>query len=831
MPAEIQKSEIPRLSRFRENFLPLCTLLRKEWTSFFASPMGWITLSIWLIALGMMLWIFPGEYNILDGGYATLRPFFGLAPILMILIVPALTMRSYAEERKSGTMEVLTSHPISPRLILTAKFLSAWGIMALAVALTLLYIITLNLIAVQGLDGGEVAGGYIGLCLLLGAFVGIGLFSSSLTDNQLTAYLLGAFLSFTLFFGFSLIASLAQSGELYTGWEQLGMLARFDPMTHGIIAFWDAFYILLVTLFFLTLTYWKQFPQRKVLKLLQLISLPLILGVCSLLSSNYVLRWDLTVDKRYTLSPHTEHLLRTLDQPVEVILYLNGSLNPGFHRLRNATVDLLAEMAGHAHKGMHLTLADPSHASDPELREQRYQTLAQRGITGISVNERDGEGKTTAQVIFPWAEVIYEDDTIPVPLLRRNAMLTPQEVLNQSSAVLEYGFTDALRVLTIKEPRRIAFTEGHGELTETSLYEAFNTLSRYYQIDRGPLGTDPSALALYRAIVIADPQTPFSEAEKFALDQYLMQGGNLYILTGGTSFNPDEFALTGEAATLKRALNLDDLLFTYGIRIEPALVQDLQCTAITLSATTAGAKDGQTTTLPWFFAPLLLPQSHPLTTTISPIRSEYVSPLTFVNKHPGIQKQVLFTTSDHSHLLPVPEKVSLRYVEMPATEEYFNQPPQPVIALLEGELPSAFLHRLLPEGAQELPQGRIGKSRDSRLLVSGTASIVTNEWEGSGHNTRPLPLGYDRHSHAQLGNEDFLVQSISYLMGDDQWISLRNRSQEMRLLSRDAITLQRATWQIVNVGAPIALLFILLSAFRLCRNKKIQGSMRQINRK
>ncbi len=807
-----------------QNLKVTSTLLRKELTTFLVSSMGMITLSLWLLSLGLMLWVFAGDYNILDGGYATLRPLFELAPVLMILIVPAVTMRSFAEERRSGTLEVLASHPVSASQIFRAKYYASWLVMAIGLVLTFIYIVTLNLISLQGVDAGEIAGGYIGLFFLLSIFVSIGLFSSSWTRNQVSAYLSGVFLSFLFYYGFSLIASLTQEGIVYARWEKLGIMAQYESMTHGVIYLDGILYILFLSLLFRELVLCKlqrnHYFRRKWKKMPWFLLLIFLLNI---LAANYLVRWDLTENKRYTLSEPTRHSLMRLDSQPEVILYLNGSLDPDFNRLRSATLDLLAEMVGYARKGIRVTLVNPSESPDAQIREQRYFDLSERGITGLSVNRRDASGKVTTQVVFPWVEMVYQGDTIPIPLLRQDAFRSPREMIQASYGELEYGFADALRIMSPYAPQRIAFIEGHGELDEPELYETFNILSRYYEIDRGELGEDPSALTAYNALVIADPKTPFSETEKFTLDQYIMSGGNVFFLMRGTHFNLYEFDLTGESPTLKQELNLDDLLFTYGARIEPVTLQDLQCTSITLTASPAasGTEGGQTTTLPWFFAPLLLPEAtHPLTTSLSPLKSEYVSPVTLVNPHPEVRKNVLFTTSENTHSLPVPEQISLRYVEMPATEDYFNEPRQPVIVLLEGKIPSAYANRLTPPENRELPGGRLVQSPGSRLLIAGTGSILMNEWEGSGRNVRPVPLGYDRNSRTLLGNELFLVQSVSYLMGDEKWLGLRGRVSPMRLLNAEAQTVRRVYWQVWNVGAPLALLFVFLFLFRWHRAKR-----------
>lgn len=229
-------------------------LIRKEIAGFFSSAMGYVILFVWLLAVSLMLWFFAGEYNLPDGGYATLRPFFSLAPVLFLLLVPATTMRMFAEEKRMGTLELLFSRPIKISTIVISKFWSAWLLMVIALLPTLLYVISLSLLSMAGIDWGEIIGGYCGLFCLLATFVSIGLFTSSLTSNQLIAFLLAALLSFAAFYGFELIASLTTNGSLHNSWVQLGIQAHYQSMSRGVIDTRDLFYFASVTLFFVYLT-------------------------------------------------------------------------------------------------------------------------------------------------------------------------------------------------------------------------------------------------------------------------------------------------------------------------------------------------------------------------------------------------------------------------------------------------------------------------------------------------------------------------------------------------------------------------------------------------
>lgn len=781
-------------------------LFKKESGSLSIASGGWVVLLLWIAGNACMLWIFDGTYNLLDGGNATLRPFFQLAPLLLLFLVPALTMRAYAEERKSGTWELLNTHPVSPFLLLFAKFRAALCSCAVLLLYSLPQLALLLWLSPHGMDGGEIAGGYTGLLLLCAAFCSIGLFASSCTKNPAIAYLAGLALCFLAYFGCALLASLFSSGALHEAWESIGMQARYEPMARGMVTSDACVYFLSATALFLTLLLVRTGRGGKRLKR----KLPWAIAgliVLNLLATRFTFRMDLTADKRHTLSSTTLELLASLPQPIEVTLYLNGKLNPQFHSLRSATIDLLTEMANSTRHGIKLTLNDPNLASGPEERAAQIEELGKRGIAPLSVNERDARsGQTLAQIIFPWAEVVYDGDTVPVPLLRRDVLKSSSEVLHQSKAELEYGFSDALRVLSIGQPDRIAFVEGHGEMAEPELYQAYNALSRYFQVERGPLEGSADLLAPYKALVIAAPQKPFTEAEKFLLDQYLMQGGSVLLLSNGAEFQEELFDATGSSPTAKRELNLDDWLFHYGLRIEPALIQDMQCTPIELASTI----DRSTTTLPWFFAPLLLPTSHPITAQIAPVRSEYVSPVTLLSPKEGIRQSVLLTTSANSHTLQVPEQVSLRYVDMPASTRYFHEQPQVVAALVEGRFSSAWQHRPLPDGADAGETGRLDETppgKTARLIVASSGSLIRGDWRGSGHNAYPLPLGYEPASKTTLGNEDFLIQCMTYLTRHDQWLTLRGRTLLQRPLDPAATSSgERAFWQGMASVLPLLLL-------------------------
>lgn len=786
--------------------------LKKELYLIYNSASGYLLPALFLLVTSLLLWVFGGEYNLLDGGYATLRPFFNLAAVLFLLFVPAMSMRLLADERRLGTLELLLFRPVRLSVIVLSKFLACFLSLCLLLLFTWAYVVSVYLLSTAGLDWGEVIGGYVGLLCLLLSLSSIGIFSSSLTGSQLIAFLWACFLSFLLYFGFDLVAGLFIEGSLNNGLEAIGMHSHFRSFVQGVIDIRDVFYFLSVTALFLALTYIRLSVRRtrKTYRVLVLY-VAVIFTLIGVFSFGY-LRWDLTEGKRYTLSDSTRGLVGGLQHPLQVRLYLNGELNPAFYRLRTATLDLLEELALYAPQGINLQQMNPATAPDEATRQKYYLQLDERGMKGISVNERDREGKLSSKVVFPWLELIYEGDTLPVRLLAQNIRLTPLQVLNTSISDLEYTISDGIRVLSMHEPERVAFIEGHGEWAEPYVWDATDLLSRYYQVDRGSLQAGLEAVLPYKVLIVAGSHTAFTEDEKFVLDQYLMQGGRLFFLLDGVRISEDTFARQGESPTLKVETGLDDLLFTYGVRINPVVVQDMSCIPIRLQSTRPGLEDTYRM-MPWYFAPLLEPSdAHPITNHLSPLKSELVSTLSWVGRNEHLQRTVLLTTSTNAHTLPVPEPVSLRYVEMPVDDTYFNESYLPVAGLLEGIFLSAYRNRVR--------SGIRMESEPTRMLVCASASVIRNEWQGQGRESTPLPLGYEPLNKQQLGNADFLLNAVNYLAGHEQWLQLRNRHLRLRLLNRERMYGHLLAWQLGNVCLPLLAVLLCGGVVYYCNSRK-----------
>ena len=520
-----------------------------------------------------------------------------------------------------------------------------------------------------------------------------------------------------------------------------------------------------------------------------------------------VLRLDLTDDQRYSLSAATKELLNELDAPVEVTVYLAGDLNPSFQRLKNATAEMVEEMGKFRPTKSPLKgdFADPS-----------SEDLSALGLTPIVIHERAHNGTTVQQTVYPYALVRYKGRRAVVSLLQNNRGMSGEENLNASIENLEYAFAEAIHQVQQTEVPRVAFLEGHGELPEQNVYDISLALSKYFQVDRGVLGSDPSVLDGYQAVVVADPQTPFSEADKYILDHYIQQGGNVLWVLNGVRFSEDVLAQSGFTPVLPLDLNLTDMLFRYGVRVNPALLQDVQCLPVPVNVS-SDPQQPNLQPVPWYYAPLLLTsQASPITRNIGQVSSMFASPVDIVGGEDGIRKEVLLATSTATRLIPTPAEVDLG--DLNPDMSTFRYQYVPVAVALEGRFPSVFAHRMVPEGIELAAAGGAigGNSEVSRQVVVASGSVIRNEIQQG----KALPAGYDRYSGMQFANRDFLVNAVLYLTDEQGLIPLRQKTIALRLLNDRRAHEQRTQMQLFSTITPVALLaFIGLIVFLIRRYK------------
>ena len=533
------------------------------------------------------------------------------------------------------------------------------------------------------------------------------------------------------------------------------------------------------------------------------IAILVALVLANVLVHQFVVRWDMTDDHRYSIAAPTQELMRSLDAPLEITILLDGELNAGFQRLQRATQELVEELSVYAGKGNRTGAI-------------RYVVSSEhipQGLEPMIIHERTHKGQTAQTTVYPYALIQYRDKGTVVSLLRNNRGLSGEENLNLSIENLEFAFAEAILSLTRTEVEKIAFLEGHGELSERDVYDISQALSRYYQIDRGVLGNETGVLDDYSAVIIADPQEPFSDEDKFILDQYIMQGGSVLWLINGVRFSADYLSQSGMTPVIPLELNLTDMLFRYGVRVNANLVQDMQCLPVPVDVSN-NPEQPNWQPMPWTYAPLLLTSEvSSITRNLMQVSATMCSSIDFVGGEDGLRKDVLLASSSASRLTTCPAEVDLSIVQDDASTYRYAY--LPVAASVEGCFTSLYAHLLPPENIV-MHTSLKKQSVPTKQIVVACGSAIRNEWQQG----RPLPLGYDRYTHTQFGNRDFMVNAVLYLTDDTGWMSLRQKVIALRLLNDQRARDERVTAQVISIVVPLLLLALLGVIILLVRGKK-----------
>lgn len=537
----------------------------------------------------------------------------------------------------------------------------------------------------------------------------------------------------------------------------------------------------------------------------------LIVLLLNFLSANLFFRIDLTSDKRHSVSQPTKQLMAGLNEEVEVTIYLDGDMNSGFLRLKRSVAELLDELSIYAPEGITYSFTNPTSLPQEE-QKQLMQLFAENGISPTTIYERNRDGKSVQRLLFPWLKISYGDKQQWVSLLKNIKGNSGEENLNISIESLEFQLTDALRLLTQKEIQKIAFIEGHGELSDYNTWDISLALSRYFQIDRGVLGTDASVLDDYKGIIIAAPTQPFSEKDKYIIDQYIMRGGRVLWLIDGIRLDENSLSTTGMSPTIPMDVNLTDMLFRYGVRVNPMIVQDQQCLLVPVNVASSG-EPAHFEPMPWYFAPLLLTSpNHPVSRNLPQVTGTFVSCLDMVGQNDNLRRDVLLATSNATHIISAPAAINVEEIEL--TPDYFNLAYVPVAVALDGVFPSLFAHRLMPQNITNAP-AKLKESVPTKQIVMASGSFISNDIQDG----QPLPVGYDRYTQTQFGNRDFFVNALLYLTDDQGWINLRNKQLKIRLINKNIATNARLPLQLINVGMPLLLLAIFGVVFLWMRHR------------
>lgn len=788
-------------------------LISKELRSFFASLSGYVILIFFLVANSLFLWFLPGNYNIPDSGMADMQSFFALAPLLYLFLVPALCMRLFAEERRAGTLELLFTRPVSVWQIVLAKYFAGFLLVVLSILPTIVYPVSLWMLAqpVGHIDLGGIIGSYIGLLFLSGIYVAAGVWASSLTENQIVSFLYTLVIAFVLYSGLDFIGEMPVLADVQGDIQFWGINFHYEPMSRGVINLSDMVYFLSFIYLFLWLTT-RHFRGTR----LKWYYVAIGFVVLNLLATRVYLRADITDDKRYTLSENTRALLKSVDRPVRVSIFLAGNLPVGMQKLQYSTTRMLEEFRRLSDNNFRYEILDPTEVQDKEEKKAMVKYLAERGIMPVNLNRRSEDETLSQQIIFPGAIVYDQHTEVSVNLLQNQPGLSAEQNINHSVEALEYELTKAVRLLMRQEIKSVAFLTGHGELPYPEVMDMAKTLSYYYQVDfvsTDSLAIDPMR---YEALIIARPADDFSERDKYVVDQYAMNGGRILWCVDEVEVDHEALKTRETVPAVYRPLNIEDMLFKYGVRINPELLLDGNSVLIPvvtgMNGTTPVYHSGA-----WYYSPLLQARNqHPITAGMQPVRVDYANSIDTVGGNDGLKKTVLLSTSQYAAAMKTPCPVTLSITEEKMTPEKFNRRYIPVAVAVEGEFSSVFRYRN-KDGVVNAPFR--GESEYNRMIFIADGDVIRNKVRGVGDNAVAVPLGYDEYSGQLYGNRDFLLNCVNWLCDDEGWMQLRGRNLSLYLLDKTRLKAERRGWELLNLLLPLALVGFVGGIFAWRRRK------------
>ncbi len=534
---------------------------------------------------------------------------------------------------------------------------------------------------------------------------------------------------------------------------------------------------------------------------------------------NYIYkRFDLTQDKRFTLSEEAKQIIDPIDSPIIVDVFLKGNFPSEFRRLQNETEQLLEEFKAY-NANIKFEFINPTEKGNEQFQSQ----FEKFGLTPAQVSITEN-GKQSTELVYPWALAHHDGKSVKIGLLKNQLGATSEERVNSSLQNLQYAFADGFKKLASEKSKKVAVLKGNGEYDDRYIVDFFSTLKDYYFIapftlDSVALNPEKTLKALesFDLIVAAQPTEAFSDTEKYILDQYTMNGGNSLWLLDATQMRMD--TVLGNNFAFGKDLNLNDFFFNYGIRINPNLVKDVYSAPIVLA--NGDERESQYNRYPWFFSPLSSSaNNHPIVSNIEAVKFDYASAIDTLPSN--IKKTILLSTSPISKIVGLPFPIDFS-VEIPKNLQVVNEGPNPseynageipLAVLLEGNFSSVYKNRVKPlklEGIKNIDDGK-----PSKMVVISDGDIIKNQMQGN----RPLELGFDKTTNQFYGNKEFLLNIVNYLLDDSGLINIRTRQIAVPFLDLQKTVEQRSKWQALNLLLPLGLLALFGIGFNYYRKRK-----------
>lgn len=571
--------------------------------------------------------------------------------------------------------------------------------------------------------------------------------------------------------------------------------------------------------------------KKKVKKqnIIELALLLIVIILVNLVGKYAYHRFDLTQEKRYTVSKGTKKYLGELKDVVYLKVYLgDNNLPAGFNRLQKATRELLDEYKIYGKKNIEFEFVNPSESPDQKTRREVYDALAKDGVQYFNVQSQKSDGSNTQQVVFPGALLTYrqhgQEYSRVVNFFQGNLTGNFNDAsINKSIETLEYEFITGIRTVSRENTPTVGLIEGHGELDQYQIARFARAIGDFYIVKRIEIGEKINALDGCQAIVIADPKTKYSEKDKFIIDQFIMRGGKVLWLVDAVKVDLAPLASQNETmGEINSVVNLGDIIYSYGARINSSLVQDIQCALMPVNVAAEGADQPKWQLAYFPFFPLIMGRDdNAISRNINPVKFDFVSPIDTVGEDPKVHKSVLLTSSSQSRIIRSPIRVSTDIFSEKPDPSKFSLQYLPVAVMMEGEFTSHYKNRLMQDFINNSAFKVFDKSAvPTKMIVVADGDCARNVVTLKEGKYMTQPLGWDQATKTTFGNREFLLNCVNYLLDDSGVMSLRNREVKVRLLDRIKITKERGFWRAVNVGLPVLLVVVLGLAYLFVRKRK-----------
>ena len=538
------------------------------------------------------------------------------------------------------------------------------------------------------------------------------------------------------------------------------------------------------------------------------------------------IRWDLTEEKRYSLTPATITLLENLDNKVLIKVYLKGDYPADFKRLENATRELLIELRSYSNN-IEYQFINPSENPNKKQREKIYGDLIGAGLmySNLPIETADG---IQEKIIFPGALVSQGDKVLPVQLLKSKERVPNAVMINNSINNLEFEIVSAIRKLQLETKQSIAILKGYGTLSGIEIEDMAQSLLEYYNVSSVEINGNINAFSnviddksyrqnIYDLLIIAKPTMQVHDKDRFIIDQFIMHGGKVMWLIDAVAASMDSLKNNQQTVGLPLGLNIYDMLFTYGARINKNLLLDKTCAPIWLNVGNYGDRPNMKM-FPWYFNPILIPQGgHPIISNIDPVLTQFASSIDAVGDT-SIFKTPLLQTSELTKIYNAPARINLGIINAPMDFSINSKPFQTVAMLLQGKFESHFRYSLPPRLIEADEIDFREQSPENQMLVISDGDMIRNPVNSA--DNRFFPLGYEKNvGRVIYGNKDFLLNAINFLLDDQSLISIRSKTITLRKLNTDRVLKEYRFWQIVNLISPLLVIVLLGIVLNWSRRK------------